>query len=335
MLAMSGVLTPGQADVEATIAAVHDPDTTKAARFASETGATVVDDEAAVLDSADAVFVCTWTAEHPRLVREIAARGLPVFCEKPLATSYREAFEMVRLVEQAGVTNQVGLVMRDYPGFLQVKRLLARPEVGRPMAVVFRDDQYIPTQGMYDSTWRGDPAKSGAGVLIEHSIHDIDILEWLFGPIATVNARSAEFHGIAGIEDSIVVSLAFESGLLGSLTSVWHDVLERPSLRHVEIFTEGSYCAMDGDIFGPVRWTGPAGESGSLADDELIEHLAGFDITARNPSGAFVRSVAAGEPADPSFSAALRAHLVTEAIYRSCVEGGASVSVPEGLLPPS
>ena len=46
---------------------------------------------------------------------------------------------------------------------------------GRPLAVVFRDDQYFPIQGQYGSTWRTDVAVAGGGTLIEHSIHDLDV----------------------------------------------------------------------------------------------------------------------------------------------------------------
>ena len=96
------------------------------------------------------------------------------------------------------------------------------------MSVVFRDDQFIPIQGMYDSTWRADRDKVGAGTLLEHSIHDLDLLEFLLGPAPRVTGHAAEFHGHEGIEDVVVASLAFESGAFASLTSVWHDVLERP-----------------------------------------------------------------------------------------------------------
>jgi predicted dehydrogenase len=327
----AGMVRLGQ--VEASIAAVHDPDRQKAERFAALCDAHVVDTEEGVLDAVDAVFVCSWTAEHPRLVGAAAERGLPVFCEKPLATDLAGALEMVDTVARAGIVNQVGLVMRDFPGFLAVRHLLARPGVGRPMAVVFRDDQYLPTQGMYDSTWRADPAKAGAGVLLEHSIHDLDILEWLFGPIVAVNARSAEFHDLAGIEDSIVVSLSFESGLLATLTSVWHDVLERPSMRHVEVFTERSYCVLAGDVFGPVRWTGPEGDAGQLADEGIVSYLEAAGVESRNPSAAFVQSVLAGEPAHPSFESALRAHVVADAVYRSCRSDGATVVIAPGVPP--
>ena len=50
-----------------------------------------------------------------------------------------------------------------------------------PLATVLRDDQYFPIQGFYGSTWRKDVAHAGGGTLIEHSIHDIDVLRWLLG----------------------------------------------------------------------------------------------------------------------------------------------------------
>jgi myo-inositol 2-dehydrogenase/D-chiro-inositol 1-dehydrogenase len=68
------------------IAAVYDPDADRAASFAQASGATAVSTEEAVLDAVDAVYVCAWTSEHPRLVAAAVQRGLPVFCEKPLAT---------------------------------------------------------------------------------------------------------------------------------------------------------------------------------------------------------------------------------------------------------
>jgi predicted dehydrogenase len=322
------------AGADAEIAVVHEPDPAKAQRFVAETGADVVGSEEAVLDAVDAVYICTWTSEHPRLTTAVCERGLPVFCEKPLAVNLPAALAMVETVRHAGVVNQVGLVMRDYSGFHLLRRLIDRPEAGPVMSVVFRDDQYIPIQGMYDSTWRADPVRAGAGTLLEHSVHDLDILEWMLGPVMSVTARTAEFHGIDGIEDTAVATLSFASGALGTLTSVWHDVLDRPSLRHVEVFCQHAYAVLEGDVFGPVRWTGPGADEGSLSDDALVEHLHANGIRPRNPDGAFIDAVASGGPAAPAFADAIRAHVLVEAIYRSAANGGAPVTVPEGVPDP-
>src|SRR2546423_8885328 len=134
---------------------------------------------------------------------------------------------MAAAADGAGVVNQVGLVLRFSPAMNWLHHLVTNLDGGRVMSIVFRDDQYIPIQGMYGSTWRGDRQRAGAGTLIEHSIHDVDLLEYLCGPISSVTARSHNFHGIEGIEDSVAAAFAFEEGAIGTLASIWHDILER------------------------------------------------------------------------------------------------------------
>ncbi len=318
------------ADVE--IAVVHDPDPAKQAGFASASGARPVDTEDELLSSVDAVYVCTWTSEHPRLVERVVERSLPVFCEKPLAVDLDSAVAMVDAVRRSGVTNQVGLVLRDSPAFVYLRHVVDLPESGRVMSVVFRDDQYIPIQGQYGSTWRADPAKAGSGTLLEHSIHDLDILEWMLGPVTGVAGRSSEFHELAGIEDVVSATLQFDSGAIGSLTSIWHDLLERPSLRRVEVFCEQAYFWLENDVFGPVHSTRPGGVEAALGGEELVAELASLGLAARNPDGAFIEAVRTGEPATPDFAAALRAHMLADAIYRSAAADGSAVTVPTGSV---
>ena len=308
-------------------AGVYDPDGERAAAFAQASGATVCSSEDEVLDSCDAVYVCTWTSEHPRLVAAAAERGLAVFCEKPLATTLEGARAMSACVDEAQVANQVGLILRRSPAFTMLRELANAPESGRVMSVVFRDDQFIPVRGHYGSNWRGDVDKAGAGALLEHSIHDVDILEAVIGPIADVSARSDEFHGIAGIEDLVVATMRFANGALGSLTSVWHDIDARGSLRRVEVICERAMFTVEGDWFGPLTWTRADGTSGVLEGDALVAaatEVVGDDF---NPDGAFVRAVREGRPCTPDFAVALRAHEVTEAMYASARSGGAPVAV--------
>ncbi len=91
--------------------------------------------------------MCTWTAEHPRLVAAAVARGLAVFCEEPLATDLAAARALTDGVVAAGVANQVGLILRRSPANLLAHDLISDPRAGEVMTVTFRDDQFIPTQG--------------------------------------------------------------------------------------------------------------------------------------------------------------------------------------------
>jgi myo-inositol 2-dehydrogenase/D-chiro-inositol 1-dehydrogenase len=319
---------------DAGIVAVHDPDPARADTFAAASGAAVAATEGEVFDRVDAVYVCTWTSEHPRLVAEAARRGLAVFCEKPLAVDLPTAVGMVETVQAAGVVNQVGLVLRDSPAFLFLRWLIERPETGRVMNVVFRDDQYIPVQGMYASTWRGDRTRCGAGTLLEHSIHDLDLLEWMLGPSERVSALTANHHGLDGIEDAVVASLGFEGGALASLTSVWHDVLARPSQRRVEVFGERAHLVLEGDVFGPVRWERDD-DRGVVEGEALMAELDAHGVATRHPDRAFIEAVQAGAPASPDMAEAIRAHLLVDAVYRSAAASGAAVEIPAGPPGPS
>ena len=320
---------------DAEIAAVYDADPARTKAFAQASGAEPMDSEEAVLDAVDAVYVCTWTSEHPRLVAAAVERGLPVFCEKPLATTLEGARTMAAGVAAAGVVNQVGLVLRSSPAFLELKHQIEDPRSGRVQAAVLRDDQFLPVQGMYGSTWRSDPDKAGAGTMLEHSIHDIDILEWLLGPAASVSARSSTFHGNPGIEDTVVASFEHVGGAQVSLTSVWHQLLDRPSLRRLEVICEHAFFTLEHDVTGPVTWTRP-GEQGSLEGGELFSAVAErHDGHAPNQDRGFVEAVASGQPGPhPDLQTALRAHVVVDGVYRSAAAGGAPVDVtPRGGSP--
>jgi len=316
--------------VEHTVTAVHDPEPERAAALAGRYGAAVVGEDE-LLDLVDAVYITTWTSEHPRLARKAAARGKAIFCEKPLAVNAKIAEQMVAAVEKAGVPNQVGLVLRFLSPFRFVKHLLADPRAGRVLSVVFRDDQYIPIQGQYGSDWRSDPARAGRGALLEHSIHDLDILEWLLGPVRSLSAQLREVHGLPRIDDVAVAQLEFASGALASLTSVWHDVLERPSNRRIELFCERLFVAIEGDLVGPVRFQFTGEAEQCLEGKALRAALCAKGDDVVNPAAAFLSAVRDGTPAAPDFAAALPAHRLADAIYASADAGGALIRVGERL----
>lgn len=314
------------------IVAVYDPVRSRAEEFVAEEGGSVLDDIDSVIEACDAVFVCSWTAAHLDCVRPAAAAGRPLFCEKPLGVDLEGSQEIVDLVEQAGLINIVGLVLRSSPAVQAFRELIQDPLSGRVMNVVFRDDQYIPTQGMYASTWRGDSSLAGSGTLLEHSIHDLDILEWLLGDVVSVSAQQSCFHALDGIEDSVSALFRFASGATGTLSSVWHDVLSRPSQRRVEVFCENALITLEGDLFGPVRYQS-TDEELLLDGDDLVGWLESRGVelvTAEQNFLVAVRRSLAGEPVArlaPDVRDALRAHTLVDTVYRSAGSDGALVAV--------
>ena len=109
---------------------------------------------------------------------------------------------------------------------------------------------------------------------------------------------------------------------------MWHDVLERPSLRRVEVFCERLYVALEGDFVGPVRWQYTGEDEQVLEGDGLAAAVARAGDTATlNPATAFLAAVRDGVPAHPSLAEALPAHRIVDALYASAAGDGAAVRV--------
>jgi predicted dehydrogenase len=328
--------------LDAAITVVHDPRPRRAEGFIEAFGApgasaatataTGADEVAA---RADAVFVCTPTAAHRGAVDAAVAHDRAVFCEKPLDRDLARATALVHAVSAAGVPAQCGLVLRSAPVFRALRRLIREGTLGEPMAAIFRDDQYFPIRGSYRSQWRADVAQAGGGCLIEHSIHDVDILRFCFGEVDSVTARTENFAGHEGVEDVAAVTLSFASGMEAQLTSVWHDILSRGSTRRIEIFCRGGMVRLSNEFRGPLHIQTSAGkevrecpspswvDALPLADDEIGLAVRAYVEADR----AFADAVLEGRPPEPSLGEALVAHRLVDAAYRSAAVGGTPIAL--------
>jgi predicted dehydrogenase len=313
--------------------AVCDRHLERARGFADVAGCRLVTDDArAVIESpaVAAVYICTETVEHVELAIAAARAGKHVFCEKPLATNYHDAARMLEAVRRAGVTHQVGLVLRFSPVYRVVEDLLRQDDLGPLLALQLRDDQFFPTRGHYASSWRGDVTRAGGGTLIEHSIHDVDLLARLAGAVERVRCQTRYTSGHAGVEDVATVTFEHAGGHTSQLASIWHQMDDRASTRRLEIFFEGGYIATEHDYFGSVTYQRRSGDPISIGPDEVLqrymrlEGLDPLDQDLRSLGGrcdrAFLEAVAGGRPAHPDFADALSAHRTVEACYASARE---------------
>jgi predicted dehydrogenase len=237
------------------------------------------------------------------------------------------------------VRHQVGLVLRHSPIMLVLKDLMSDPDLGRPMAVIFRDDQFFPIQGHYASDWRKEFSLTGGGTLIEHSIHDIDILTFLLGDIERVQALTRNYAGHEGVEDVAAVTMSFANGATGQLMSVWHDILARPSSRYMEFFFERGYFAIDRDFFGDIQFSTYKSNGPAVMHDEDVRRrylelmgLEGDDFATALGKYTledyyFLKSIAEDTAPYPDFTVAVRAHEVVDAVYRSAANNGAEVKL--------
>jgi predicted dehydrogenase len=328
--ALQGLARAGLVDAELTV--VHDLDAARADAFAAEHGIAVAHDLDDLVAQVDVVWITTWTAGHLGPARAAAAAGKAVFVEKPLAPTLEECLELAAVLRT--VPHQVGLILRHAPAYRLLADLLHSGRFGRPMAALFRDDQRFPLDGPYGSTWRADVEKAGGGTLIEHSVHDVDVLLWLLGTPSGVSAHTTAFAGKPGIEDMAHVRLEFDAGHSASLTSVWHRVEGRTTNRRLEVLCEDAVLWMEGEV-GPVQVETSDGVQvleapfppmldglGLEAVPETWrEAAAGLALQAK----AFLDRLDEDEPGWPSADDALLAHRAVDAAYRSAAGTGSAL----------
>jgi len=326
--------------VDGRLAATFDEDRDRAAKVARRHGGEPFGTLEQLLDAVDVIWVCTWTAAHLAAVEAAAERGVAVFCEKPLAPDLATATRVAAALER--VPHQVGLVLRWAPVFRELAGAVASGEHGRVLTAVMRDDQYFPVQGLYGSTWRGEVACAGGGTMIEHSIHDVDVLRWILGDPVEVSARTASRFGYPGIEDTAAATFTYPDGAVAQLTSVWHQVLSRESSRRLEVFCEKAVLWTDDDYLGPLHVHDDDGERVIESDAPawsdrftLPEVYAKALAQYAEPSKAFLDSLArltaAASPRSdvgyPRAADALAAHRLVDLAYRSAADAGAPKSV--------
>jgi predicted dehydrogenase len=316
--------------IDARVTATYDVDRQRAVSIAAHHDADACDDLATLLDETDTAWICTWTSAHLEAVEAAVTRERAVFCEKPLAPTLddceRIAFALAR------VPHQVGLVLRHAPVFQAAADAVASGRYGRPLATVLRDDQYFPIQGLYASVWRSELAKAGGGTLIEHSIHDVDVLRWILGDPADVSARMASLFGHEGIDDSTTLSFRYADGSTATVVSVWHQILTRGSSRRLEIFCEHALLWTDDDYLGPLHVESTSGEEVLAADPPAwVQQLSVPEVLAKplaqyaEPAKRFLDALARDGSAargHPDVDIALAAHRLVDVAYRSAAAEG-------------
>jgi predicted dehydrogenase len=207
----------------------HERAAAQAAKFAI---ARVVTDyrEIMQMEDVDAVTISTPNVSHSEIAVAALKAGKHVFCEKPLAMSEQQAWEMYSLAEQSGLTHQVAFTFRHLHGLSLARRLVSEGVLGRIFHARFwtEGNWYSP-----DATirWREQKHLAGAGILGDMGSHLIDMAHFLLGPLHSVYGRLALSHterpdGRGGMaasdaDDCCVAIGRFRSGIDGLFFMSW------------------------------------------------------------------------------------------------------------------
>lgn len=237
------------------VVAIADPVKESREKLAAEFGVkSCVDDYRKLLDTeCDLITVCTPNDSHRDITVAFLNAGKHVICEKPIARTLSEADEMIAAAKRAGKMLFVALNQRFGTQNRLVKKSLDSAEgIGRPFMAVstFIGNEF--NRMNQPGSWKGSWEKSGGGVTIDNGFHMIDLLRWWFGEVKAVTASMGTLAIDAAdkAEDSALINLEFESGMLASLTltfgaryNAWPDRYVGAALRTEILGLEGAISA--------------------------------------------------------------------------------------------
>jgi predicted dehydrogenase len=278
-------------------------------------------DEMLDKESPDFVDIITRPDSHLALVQEAATRKIPVICQKALAPTFEEAFEIVNAAESAGIPLMVHENFRFQPWYREIKRLIQAGEIGDKLHSIsfqcrmgdgWQPDAYVDRQPYFRTMPR---------LLIhETGVHFVDTFRYLAGEIDGVFANLRKLNPDIAGEDTGTVLFEFASGAVG----IWdanrfnEPASAKARLTFGEALVEGNG--------GSIRLNG----DGSLSIQKLGKSPVPIEYSFRDHGFAgdcvfatqqhFVDNLRAGTPSETSGREYLKSLAVVDAIYDSSIE---------------
>lgn len=166
--------------------------------------------------SADIVVLSTPSGIHPEQAIEIAQSGRHVITEKPMATRWDDGRRMVQACDAASVRLFVVKQNRHNATLQMLKKAIDKKRFGRIYTVAINVFWTRP-QSYYDNdSWRGTWEFDG-GAFMNQASHYVDLLDWLIGPLESVQAYTGTLARNIEVEDTGVAIVRWRSGAMGTL----------------------------------------------------------------------------------------------------------------------
>jgi UDP-N-acetylglucosamine 3-dehydrogenase len=296
----------------ATLVGVWDAEPARGRDRAERYGAAWQPDFQALLDAVDAVVICSENVHHRDLALAAAGAGKHVLCEKPLATTLADARAMIAACADAGVTLQTAFPCPFSPAFARLVELVRGDAVGELLALC------CTNRGRMPGGWFVDPALSGGGAVMDHTVHVADLLRRLLASeVVRVYAEAGQRLHHLGVDDSGLLTLDFADGRFATLDTSWSRPASFPTWGDVTIRAVGTRGTLAMDMFR---------QSLDRYADGHAQIGFGADLD-RAMLQSFVDAVAGRGPVRATGEDGLRALEVALAAYRS-IELGRPVALP-------
>ena len=265
--------------------------------------------------SVNAVVVATPAVTHFALVREALECGKDVFVEKPLALTYQEGAELVRLAQANRRILMVGHVLEYHPGILQLRRLVDSGELGKVL--------YI-----YSNRVSLGKIRREENILWSFAPHDIAVILRLTGQFPIQVVACGGTYLSPNVADATVTNLLFDNGVRAHIFVSWLHPFKEQRLVVVGSKKMASFDDVSKKLIlynQHVDWSNGVPTPVSHVGEEI---LFPSDEPLRNECAAFLTAVQSRRNPLTDGASALAVLKVLEAAQRSLMTNGHTVEFP-------
>ena len=252
----------------------------------------------------------------------LARAGKHLLLEKPLAPTLEEADRLIADLRTTGVLTMVNFILRFDPRYAEAKAAAASGGLGEIHTIFTRRRGSYLGAEVY-GVW--------TDLLISTGIHDLDAMAWLAdSPVIRVYAESISRRlAPYGHDDSAMVMVRFENGVIGVLETSWVMPNRLPAPLDASLQAVGTEGAVfiDGSNHGLSVMNADTYTEPDLTHWPVILDRVGGDLAASLDH--FIRSVRAGVAPEMTLDQARRAQAMVDAAKRS-----AACNAPTQLTPP-
>jgi predicted dehydrogenase len=162
----------------------------------------------------NAVYVATPPGSHAEFAIKSIKAGKPVYIEKPMALNYSECQKINKASEKQRVPVFVAYYRRSLPGFLKVREIIEKGAIGKIRFVLIQLFKApSPEELNGKPSWRVDPGASGGGHFFDLASHQLDYLDFLFGPVTMVRSVALNQGGYYRSEDFVSAQFLFADNI--------------------------------------------------------------------------------------------------------------------------
>lgn len=286
-------------------------------------------------EQVDVVHLATPSGLHEEGCKLAMEHGKHVICEKPLEIALDRIDRMIELADRKGLKLATIFQNRYSDANRAIKQAADEGRFGKLAWAGCFTPWYRPDKYYTDGGWRGTWKLDGGGAIMNQSVHNIDLLQWIAGPVKTVSAyASSRIHPTIETEDTGSAALEFENGAYGTILGTTAMFPGLPA--RIEIGGENGTAVQENGLkFFKFRDERPG-------DAELLERLApkaaggpnvasnpaamGNDLHARNIT-AILAAWAEGREAETNGPESRKAVAIVQAFYDSVHNGGNAARV--------